>query len=169
MKKSLILVVVLILGLAVGLYFAFNKQVTQEANSNSDYVVFQDLINNVSVSHHKDWTVQNSLGYIRFLPKSATSEFELMQVTLNAGSGVLKTHNLDKANSFIFDNRLIRYSTEENQMVDANKKPVGPVIKKTFYLWGAGDGREVLFEVTPGTDRDPIPAAQEVIKSIKFK
>lgn len=170
MKKSLIVILIVLLLAAIALYFSVGMKTQQPdtATIDPDYVEYKDQTNFVSLAHHKDWQAQSSYGFIRVTPKMVSTEFESLQVTMQAPQAVMQDLKFTTApNSVRIGEYTYRVVDREMTWKDGSGKPLD-LKTVTSYYHLALEGQNVVIEVKPGTGVNPAEKVRKTIESIKF-
>lgn len=176
MSKLAIIITVLVVVVAAGLYFVFgleggdknNTPATQQADPN--YVEYVDSTNHVRFMHHKDWQVMSSFGYVRLIPKTTQTDFMYLQLQLRAPQSRVAQLNFPKDSSIELDSDTsVRVKQEEIPWKDSTGKPTRTATK-TYLHYAESVGRDVIVEIEPGQQANAIdPRIKKVLETLKFE
>jgi hypothetical protein len=175
MSKLAIIITVLVVVVAAGLYFVFGMQAdnkdntpaTQQADPN--YVEYVDSVNHVRFMHHKDWQVTSSFGYVRLIPKTQ-ADFMYLQLQLWAPESRVAQLNFPKDSSVDIDSDTsVRVKHEEIQWKDSTGKPTNQTTKTYLHLAESVD-RDVILELESSQQIDVLdPRIKKVIETLQFE
>jgi hypothetical protein len=172
MKKQTKVSIISILGiliLAAGVYMLKDKQSSSDQQQvDPNIVEYKDEQNNASLTHHKDWQVNNSYGFTRLTPKMSNGDVQMIQV-----SYLPTAQRLSELKFGASANKKVQVGTKNLETVTVeipwkDSKGITEFTTKTdYYLWEI-NGRKILFEIQPA--QNPLSDnAKKVIESLTLK